>query len=186
MKLSKSLLQDKELGSNIFNNSIKKSKILLTDVFDLDFKNKDSRIKKLVRKDELYLFNVIFNLNGREITATLFFEPEKGDIVQEVLRINEVVKDSLVLNSFPTDYKGAIGEVMDLLEEKYQLKFTPLDPEEKDKKIKTINENSLDKSWETIFTHEDYESEFKACFDYKGNNSVLTIKEYKNHIIYLD
>lgn len=187
MKFSKSLLQDQEIARRIFSNSIEKTKALLKDVFDLDFENKDTKIRELAQDDENNRFIVIFDLNGREITAELNFEPENDDILNETLKIHEFIEEDLILEDLPKNFKKAINKVMDLLEEKYDLNFIMLDPEEKDENIKNIKENTQETSWEVTFTHDDHEAEFKAIFLYREDKgSSLTVKQHRKHVIYLE
>lgn len=185
MRFSKSLLQDKDIGKKIFNSSIEKTKQLLSDIFELDFTVENSMIKEVIKDDYLYFFKMIFNFKNREISATLNYEPEEIDVVQETLNISEIVEEEIQIKDIPNDYQKAINKVMDILEEKYEINFTPLNPSEIDNNIKNINNQNF--CWEVIFIHNDHEGEFKAIYTHnEKEGSSLTVIEHKQHIIFFE
>jgi len=186
MKFSHSLLNTDDIGLKIFNNGVQKSKELLTEVFGLDFINGDSRIVGIVDDCKNYNFEVIFNLNGREITVDFIFETEK-DIVIEVLRIREIEECSIEFNSISDDFIVNINKVFDYLEDEFDLDFTPLDPIDIDTNIKEINKNQDEKTLKIIFTQDHHEGWFEAEYKYiQDEKQIIKIVQYKEHKIYLD
>lgn len=184
MKFSKSLLEDKDIGKNIFNSSIGKTKELLSDVFGLDFKTKDPMIKEIIIDEDFYLFKVTFYLNNRVISASLNYQPEGKDVLRETLTISESVERNIEIKIVESDYKKAINQIMDFLEEKYEINFISLDPDEIDNNIKIVEENREEKFLEVVFSNDSYESEFKARFIHNEEGlSSLSVIENKKHII---
>jgi hypothetical protein len=187
MKYSRALLDTAEIGSKLYSNSVSKTKELLTDIFGLSFDPDDDRILSFSNNPDTMVFEVKFRLNERTIYATHSYEKCGDDLVQEVVVITESVTEDLPLPDLPTDYKKAIDHVMDLLEEKYDLDFTPLDPLEEDENISIINNDPSDGRMEVVFKHEDHEAVFTAVFRFMENGSSdLTVKQNKRHVIYLD
>ncbi|MBU3173278.1 hypothetical protein [Clostridium estertheticum] len=187
MKLSKSLLDEKEIGQKIFKSGLNKAKNLLTDVFDLDFRNGDSKIINIEDDSDNLKYEILFDMNGRKITALFTFEEYQDDILREVLIIRELVVVNIPVEEVPNDIDKTIIKIMEILEEKYGINFTPLDPENEDKNIKEINTNEKNDCLKVIFTSEDHEAKFKAEFKYKqGKMGFLKIEQHKEHLIYFE
>lgn len=186
MKLSESLLHEKEFGERIFKSSLDKAKTLLTEIFDLDFINNDPKIINIIDEPENYKFEIIFDIRGRKITALFNFENDHDDILSEVLRIKETSVNDIFILDKAENFKDTVKNAMDYIEEKYDIDFTPLDPEEENKNI-ISTKYIKDESWLAIFNSDYYEAEFKAEYIFiPGSEAYLTITQCKNHIIYLE
>lgn len=190
MQLSESLLKDKEIGKMIFNNSIHKTKVLLKDIFGLDFENEDPSINLIAKDDDLYSFKVVFNLNEREIIAEFKFQHETKDMVKEVLKIYEDEINVIPFSVESEDFKIIKNKVMDILENQFEVNFTPLDPETEDKNIKYFKADDNKKNLECSFTVDNQEIEFIAKHNEEmntaGGGRYIEIYKHKKHSIYLD
>lgn len=187
MIFSKSLLEDNDIGKRIIENSIEKSKSLLNEIFDLDCVNASSNIKELHQGENMNIFKVVFMFGDREINVTLEYEGCGEDLVKEVLIIRESSEESIVLDVPGRDYKSACDAVMNYLEEKYQLDFTPLDPDEEDSNIASIRDDAEDMIYKVCFTHDDHEAIFTAALVYKEDiKQILKINQDKKHCIYFE
>lgn len=183
---SKNLLNNQEIAEGLFNATVDKSIKYLREILGEDFfiLDPDGEIEKELDK---YKFEAVFNFNERCIHATISLEEEKEDLLKEVLRLKEEKEKIIIVNYIPGSYKDAINNVVDILEQTYNLNFTPLDPSYKDKNIRDIKENKNKGYWKARFLHDDIEGEIEALFTFNENEgSTLIVKEYKNYIIYLD
>lgn len=187
MKFSESLLKDSEIGCNIFDNSVNKAKVLLSEIFELDFINSDKKIVSINENSDNYFFEVIFSIDDREIKALLNYEKINDDILSEVLIIKELHNFNIPIQINDNDYSfnNIINKAMDYLEEKYDIDFTPIDPEAKDKNIYKIVSDVKNNIWEVLFISSDYEAIFKAEYN-NDKKPYLKILQNNNHIIYLD
>lgn len=187
MKISESLLYENEFGGRIFNNSVEKAKKLLSNVFDLNFNELDPKIIKINDCSENYRYEVIFNINGREITAIFNFESENLEnedrIVREVLRINELENCDIKINQ-DKDFKVSISEIIDSFEEKYDIIFTLLDPDEKNENIKEFKYDEKNKIFKLSFTTDYHEALFNI--EYIESDKVVKVNKYNHHVIYLE
>lgn len=187
MKYSKALLKDNEIGQKLYGNSVIKVKELLSDIFGLSFESDDPRIKRISENAMTKVFEVEFNIGDRTIFATQSYESVQDDLVQELLIISESVVEDIPLVDIPVDYQQAVNSVLNLLESKYELNFTPLDSMEEDGNVKMVHNQPDEHTMEVIFTHEDHEALFKAVLLFVDNGkSSLTVQQNKHHSIYLD
>ncbi len=191
MKFSKSLLKTEDIASKIFKNGVMKSKELLTEVFGLDFRNNDERIVSISDNEDLFKYEVVFSLNDRHITVKFSFdEDSNSDIVSEVLEINEIEKEDIISididKSNISNFNSNIDKIIDYLEKRFELNFTPLDPEDKDEKIKQIvkKEENLNTIWYVKFIQEYHEGSFELYYNHIDKSIELT--KNKKHKIYLD
>lgn len=185
MKFSKSLLADSDIGNKVFSNSIIKAQTLLTDIFDLSFNGSDPRIKTYELNDDTMSFTISFTMNDRLINAELCYEDIQTDLFHEVLNICEDVTEHIELTDIPKDYNNAVSKVMDILESKYELVFTPLDPNDVDNNIKYISGRPENDKLEIVFTHEDHEALFTATFLF-SDEPMLSVVQAKKHSIFLE
>lgn len=187
MKYSKALLKDNDIGMKLYDNSVAKSKELLSDIFGLTFVPQDERIVRISENPETKVFEVEFKLSDRTIFATQSYESDAEDLVQEILNISESVVEDIPLVDIPSNYDQALHRVMDILEQKYDLNFTPLDPHDTDKNIKMVQSQLDEHAMAVIFVCEDQEALFTATFIFVDNGaSSLSVKQDKQHTIYLD
>lgn len=184
MKFSESLLKEKDIGQRIFLNSLSKSKALLKDIFGLDFEKDDPKILKLEEDSNEYKFKVSFLLNNREIKALFEFKKENEGIVSEVLKIHELDAEEIILTRYD-NFKNVTNEIMDILEKKYELNFTPLDPGERDENIKLFSCNQKEQILRIVFTTDDNEAEFEVLYKFPDNKNLI-ISECKQHLIYIE
>lgn len=188
MKLSESLLYEKEIGQKIFISRLNKAKRLLSEVFEINFDIDDS---KILNTKETYLkYEILFKLKNRRLIAIFTFEKDYEDILKEVLKIQEkeVTCIPITIDDGKNNFKDIIKKIMAKLEEKYDINFIPLDPEEDDKNIKKVISNEVEGLWEATFTSDNNESEFKVKYQQIDNNvePSFELTEYKQHLIYLD
>lgn len=187
MKYSKSVLLEGDFQKKIFEKGVEKCKEFLTDIFGVDFNENDEKITNVLEDFENKTFEVWLCLGKRTIFVSFAYEEDDDDFIQEILTIEETNSENVSVNNIPSDYTKAVNHVMDLLEEKYELEFTPLDQSEKDENIKTVYNQPNENIMEVIFTHEDHEATFKAVFRFVGSGeSSLNVEQFKKHIIYLD
>lgn len=184
MKLSESLLKEKDFGQRIFKNSIDKTKKILANIFQLDFENQDTRILSILEDKEKFNWSVMFDIEGRKIIAYFNFENKQDDILSEVLEITELEELNIHINVMG-NFQNTENSIMEILENKYDINFTPLDPDEVDPNIREINSNSQENKWEAYFTSPDHEAEFKAEYIH-GIQDYIKISQYKKHKIYLE
>ncbi len=196
MKFSGSLLGNNDIGIKIFNNSIVKTKNLLKDVFGLDFDGADPNINKIDEDKENFRYGVVFTLNGREIAAEFTYEAEdfSNDIVTEMLCISEYTTEDILL----PEAKSAGGEdkklfwenvkgIQDYLENRFELNYTPLDPEEKDKNIISAASDEERLTWVSIFTQDHQEGSFEVKYNFvAGHEQKVKLVHHKQHKIFLD
>jgi hypothetical protein len=186
MKLSESLLYKSEFGAKIFNSSLDKAKNLLSDIFDLDFNNPDPKIIQINDDSTEYKYELWFDINGRKITALFNFEKQHDDILSEVLRISETVVEFILIEDESKDYNNIVRKAMDYLENRYDIDFIPLDPEEENKNIIDVKFEK-DESWYAKFVSENHESVFIAEYVHKTDEKAsLKLTQFKHHIIYLE
>lgn len=72
------------------------------------------------------------------------------------------------------------------MEEKYDINFTPLDPDEKDNNIKKVISTEADNRWIAIFITNDHESLFRAEYMVYDKQPLLQITQFKTHVIYFE
>lgn len=182
MKLSVGLLKG-EIGKKIFNNSLNRAKKLIKEIYDIDLSNNS---KGLEIYDEEFSYKTVFNKNNREITAVFKFEKdeENDELLRETINIKEFEKTVISIDE-SLSFKDAVNRIMDVLEEKYDVTFVLLDPEEqtKNKYLKKVEEKKDE--WELVFVADHHEGTFKVKYNAKEPGKV-NIFEYKNHVIYLE
>jgi hypothetical protein len=196
MKFSGSLLENKDIATRIFSNSVSKTKSILKDIFGLNFEGSDPMIKAVTEEVESFKFDVVFTLNEREITADFKYEVEDlaGDIVTEILTISESTSERIKMADIRADTKDGkqlywkyVNGLQDYLESKFELNFTPLDPEEKDSNIISINPDEDNLSWICAFNQEHQEGRYEATFQLTpGKDQYMLLTQRKKHMIYLD
>lgn len=185
MKFSRSLLAVDGAGERIFNGSVDKAKALLKSIFDIDFNCVGTEIKDFSVNYGTNVFTTVFEYLGRTITAKLSYVSVQDDIIQDILEISEEPVSVLVENGISNDLKTSVNKALDILEERYNLNFTPLDPDDKDNNIKNII-NPDSESMTIRFTQDDHEGEYTASiFIHEGLYNLSVISEIK-HLIYLD
>lgn len=195
MKFSSSLLENKDISTKIFNNSIAKANLLLKDVFGLNFDGNDLNIKKINEDADKFRYGVIFTLNGREITVSLTYNDEdNSDILTEVLSICESISENFIAFASIKNVKEAdsqffdnVKEVQNYLEEKFDLNFTPLDPDDKDINIVSIELKEDNFTMNSIFKQEHHEGTFEVKYKFvPGQKQIVTLIQHKQHKIYLN
>ncbi|MCT4584048.1 MAG: hypothetical protein N4A54_03900 [Peptostreptococcaceae bacterium] len=187
MKFSYSLLKNTDIRQKLYSNGVAKTKELLKDVFGLDFEKEDPKIIDIKVQEKEFCFGVIFLLNGRKISAGYGLEKEKDNIVSEILLITETEEEKVIIKNISNKFEDNINKVQEYLEERYELNFTPLDPNEKDENIIEIINNKADLTWEVTFIQEHHESKFIARFMQIENTTYnMQITQLKKHKIYLD
>jgi hypothetical protein len=196
MKFSGSLLENKDIGTRIFNNSVSKTKNLLKDIFGLNFEVTDPNINSLIEDTENYRFETIFTLNSRKITAGLFYEVEDltNDIITETLTITEHANENVLLPGAVkagTEYRKLFWEnvkrVQDYLEKRFELNYTPLDPEDKDENIISVAHDERNFTWKSVFKQDHQEGNFEVKYNFvAGQDQYIAIVQNKQHKIFLD
>lgn len=185
MKFSKGLLSVNEVGDRIFNGSIDKAKKLLSSIFGMDFKSGGAGIKDFSINYGTNVFITVFEYLERTITAKLSYIPVENDIIQDILEISEESITVFTQNSISDDFITSVNKAMDILEEKFNLCLTPLDPDEKDKNIKDII-NQEPESFTVKFTQEDYEGEYTASVIISNGSYNFNVVRDTKHVIFLD
>lgn len=186
MKFSKSLINDKEFGHKFFNSRLNKAQSLLTDVFELDFTGNDSKVIDELKIPEQFKYSIKFKFNGRELTAKFQFVYCLEDLFTETFEIKEIAVIKVPLVAPANDFKSVVNEILEILEEKYDINFTPLDPDEEDTNIKKVILREADTRWVATFITNDHEAVFKAEYTLIDKQPLLRITQYKTHIIYFE
>lgn len=185
VKFSRSLLSVGEVGDRVFNGSIDKAKELLSSIFGIDFECGGDGIKDFSINYGTNVFTTVFEYLGRSITAKLSYIPVNDDIVQDILEIIEEPVTVLTKSKLSDDFKKAVNTAMDILEEKFDINFTPMDLDEKDANIKEIR--ILEPESMTIsFIHDDQEGEFTAAVFINEGFYNLSVIHLKKHIVFFD
>jgi hypothetical protein len=187
MQLSKSLLNDPNIGHLIFQNSLVQIKSLLSDIYGLNFNNSDPNIIELTENKELNKFNAVFIHNGRNVTAALDFEESQDDIVRGVIRIHDFDEEIISIPGQAVSFNDVVAKIESILEERFALSFIHLDPDQKDVNIKDMIKNDQDETLEIAFTIEDQEATFKAMYKFKPDvEPAFKLVRHNQHIIYLE
>ncbi len=181
MKYSTSLVKNEDVAIKLLAEVFNKGKSLISDIYGVELNDPILSDFEIDTKVDRYCYTI---MPIKDISVK--FQLKKGDssLLNEVITINEVVNEFIVFEDFNNNRDAMYG-VIDYLEKTYDLDFTPLNPENPDKKIKRIeSENS---HLRVIFSQNELESDFKAVFVCEdGKNCSLEIEENKNHSIYLD
>lgn len=196
MKFSGSLLEDKDIGIKIFNNSLNKCKTLLKDIFGLNFEGEDPNIINVNEDTKNYNFSVVFNINNREIIANFNYEAEESsnNMVIEILNIKEPCIEIVELLSPETkgmddkeNFFSNLNKVQDYLERNFEINFTPLDPDEKDENINSVNLDEKSLSWNARLTQDYNEGYYEVIYRYLPEQAQhFIINHYNHHKIFLD
>lgn len=182
MRFSRSLLENEDIKRNIYQKGVSKSKKVLTDIFGLDFESKNANIVNSDENESKLNLDISFIFNDRKIAAKYYFDEDKDDMLNEILLITENEKEAIQLDNVSEDFISNINKIQDILEEKYELNFTPLDPEEEDMNIIAIESTS--NSWKVIFNQDFHEG--KIIASYKEGDHVIQIDILREHRIYID
>lgn len=185
MKFSIGLLHDKDIGEKIFHKGVAKSNKLLKDIFDLNFNDDVPDLEDFTLDYEKRVYKLSFHFKERYIKALLTYVPVDVDVIQDVLEIYEEDKTAYFKDLDVYDYYNAVETAIEILENKYKLNFTPLDPEERDINILDLKSNEPD-LFEVAFTQDDYEGTYKASVDIKEGFFVLSVTHMIKNTIYLE
>lgn len=151
MKISKSVLSNKELTKKIYERELKKSLVFMEEIFPGFTELKFTEYQKNI--EESYFF-ASFNYNNREISVSFQFV-EKKNMIEPELKISDSFTES-INKSFKDKYEFLI-----FLEEKLQLTLIPLDLEEIVDNEIFISANE----WEVIIKNNQEE----YCFNCRKN-----------------
>ncbi|HPT76974.1 MAG TPA: hypothetical protein PLF27_07475 [Sedimentibacter sp.] len=180
MKFSKSLLNNGYVRERIFENGINKTRKILHYVFG------DIYGVKEVVSHENFSYKAEFVFSDRPITALYRLDQEDDEIVKELIEICEVEEKNVCITPDQevviNDFWDVVKKVQDYLENEFEIDFTPLDPAEKDEKIKDIKHDENNKTWQVTFTQDHQEGYFIATY----KDKCLRITHYKKHNILLD
>lgn len=180
MKCSWSLLRDPDLGERIFSSGVKKSKLLLIDVFGVDFEGQTDMVSEIEEPLKLQ-YEAVFLFKGRTITASLNYDV-KGDFAHEILSIHESITAEHTLNTIPKSHEEGISMVMDILESEYGVNLSPLDLSENEGVVSDMDKS--EHSWSVSFIQDTLEATCQVIYPLGDSN--FTVKKNSNHTIYLD
>lgn len=195
MKILQSVIKDKKTKDKLFQYSVSKAKQFLRDVFGIEVEKNDPKILRIHEDILNQQFCVTFLVNERQITLSLVYENDdiNSSILTELLLITE--NDSKEIKIIERDdsikidkafFKGMISKVKSLLEQAYNLDFTPICLNEPDKNIKEVTEDDEKFTWCVRFTHGDHEGFFISSYKcLPGTYNILDVTHFKQHKIYL-
>lgn len=153
-----------------FIESVEKVSILLKDIFGDDFENKYNASVKIEKNSSFYEMNL--KKDNSKILAKLVADEENNYSLELV----EAMNDKIYPSNIPSDYKLAIEHTKDFLEDKYNINFLMLDPNDRDENIEEIGN---DENWHVVFTHEDSSGKIKATLLLEDEKTPLISIEKK-------
>lgn len=186
MKFSSNLLSDTEIRNKLFKSGVEKSQELLTLIFGLDFNSQDTNIINVDKQPEQFTYTVSFLYHGRTLTASYGLQPE-GLLESEILSVAETDKEIVTLENATDSFSSNVNLIIEYLEKRFDLNFTPFDPGEDDKNILEINFDEREQVWQTIFLTECFEGKVIAAYMLtEKQKQTLQLTYLKNHIIIFD
>jgi len=185
MKFSIGLFYDSEIGKNIFTNEITKANKLLNEIFGLDFNQGIPGTNDAVIDYDKKIYKIGFSFKNRYIRAQLVFMQVDVDVIQDALEIYEDARIIYSEYNLPGDFYDAVDKVINILEDLYDLNFTPLDPNDKDINIIDIIKKEPE-LFEVVFTHDDFEGNYKATMYEIEGHYELEVKQFIKNTIFLD
>lgn len=185
MRFNESLLRNTDYGEQIFRNAIDEGKELLVTIFGIRF---DDDVILITDNSSLYRYEISFKFRGRILTGMIIFEKDSENILNTVLKIKERILRNIPITVDTSDYQKTVNEIMDVLEGKYSVDFTPLDPSKQDPNIQKVYFNSDKNYFEAMLTSEKLESKViaKYQFDLNKKEQILEIIELNEQTIFLD
>lgn len=186
MKFSTSLLSDVGIRKKLFTSGVEKSKELLALIFGLDF-NSDNNILTINEQAELFTYTVSFLYHGRTLTASYGLETKEDNLETEVLSVAETDKEYVRLDKATESFSKNVNLIIEYLENRFELNFTPLDPAEDDKNILEINFDEKEQIWQVTFLNEKIEGKIIAAYMLaEKEEQTLQLTYLKKNIIIFD
>lgn len=190
MRFSKSLIEDKSIRDKLFLQGIKKSNEVLEDIFGIDFTEDDPRVTDKYSNEDMFYYGFRLELNGRKLNVEYKLNKNEEDLLAEVLEISEVETENIEIICDKPDennFNYVVSRLQEQLEDKYGIYFQPLDPEDRDERIKEIVLDEKYGVWQVKFTEEFKEGEVFVCYLYTNEpKQTAKIIHRNRHEIYLD
>ncbi len=191
MKFSKDLLDDVEVKSRMFDSTVQKTNNFVKDIYLIDADKGDHRIKSNKVIDlENYRYGLVISIGNRNIGIGCNLEgvDDTNNMVTEVINIFEAQIDKVTIpNAGKMFYNELLDYAQTYLEDKYGLNFTPIDPDDKDSNILSIEEDPVTFYWKALFVQPYHDGHYVSKINVTERDQVtLETVINKRHKVYLE
>lgn len=188
MRFSKNLLDDNEIRDRLFQSSVQKTNNFIREIFQVDVESDANLIKgnKIIDRNN-YKYGLVIAKDGRSIGIGCCLEEVENDMYAEVINIFEVLIDNLPLpDQEDMSYNEMCDYAQTYLEDKYDLNFTPIDPENNDANILSIEEDPDKFLWKALFVQPYHDGQHLAQINIVDGTLILETVTNSRQKIYLD